>query len=276
MPPSKPIVRALYPAVAAILFSATANAQVLVVNDNDNITYNSDTLLNDLTEAGIIYDVYDIPTTGTPPTGTLMDGYDQVIWYCSTDGVNLGFWDPATQTNLTDRILSGKKTWIIGQDLLFALYGAAPVSFMVGDFPADFMGIASYDVQSYGDDGNTGCPGMVVDPGVAGSFSPAFNWTFATSWWVDGVTPGTDATPIYAMGPAPYVFGRRHLHGASPHAGNERDVHLLRPCVDQHVRGPYLLPSGDPRVHGRVRRCSGNSASPLRAAAFTKPGQRSC
>jgi hypothetical protein len=80
------------------------------------------------------------------------------------------------------------------------------VTFTTGDFPADFMGISSYDVQSYGDDGNAGCPAMVVDPAVASSFSATFNWIFPTSWWVDGVTPGTDATPIYAMGPAPYVL----------------------------------------------------------------------
>ncbi len=198
--------RIIYSTLAALILFATANAQVLVVNDNENITYNTDTLLNDLTAAGITYDVFDMPTTGTPPDGTLMDSYDMVIWYCSTDGVDLGFWDPVAQTNLTDRILAGRKTWIIGQDLLYANYGVAPVSFTTGEFPLDFMGIASYDVQSYGDDGNAGCPAMVVAHGVAGSFSAGFNWIFSTAWWVDGVTPAADATPIYAMGPVPYVL----------------------------------------------------------------------
>lgn len=179
----------------------------LVVNDNDYITYNTDTLLNDLTAAGIAYDVYDVPGSGgVPPDVATLNAYDNVIWYCSTDGVDLGFWDATAQVNLTDRLLNGGSTWIIGQDLLYAEYGAAPVAFSTGDFPTDFMGVASYDVQSYGDDGNVGCPAMVVDPGAAGAFLPGFGWIFSTLWWVDGCTTTTDADPIYAMGPAPYVL----------------------------------------------------------------------
>lgn len=206
-------------AVCSVLAFVKADAQVLVVNDNNNITYNTDTLLNDLTAAGIVYDVYDMAASGgIPPTAALMDGYDQVIWYCSTDGVDLGFWDPDAQVDIIYRILDGRKTWIIGQDLLYAGYGAAPLTFSIGDFPTDFMGIVSYDVQSYGDDGNVGCPGMVVDPGVSGNFSPGFGWVFPTLWWVDGVTPTTDVTAIYAMGPGPYTLegaiSMLHFHPA--------------------------------------------------------------
>ena len=206
-PRSPSIIRTvLVPVLSTVGFLAS-NAQVLFVNDNDNITYNTDTLLNDLAAAGIVYDVYDIPTSGgVPPSAALMDGYDKVIWYCSTDGVDLGFWSDDGQLNIIDRILNGKKIWIIGQDLIYSAYGVAPIAFDVGDFPTDFMGIASYDVQSYGDDGNVGCPGMVVDAGVSGSFSAGFGWVFSTLWWVDGVTPTSDATAIYAMGPAPYVL----------------------------------------------------------------------
>ena len=46
---AKAIARTSFSAVAATFLFATVNAQVLVVNDNDNITYNTDTLLNDLT-----------------------------------------------------------------------------------------------------------------------------------------------------------------------------------------------------------------------------------
>ncbi len=193
---------------AALCASASSSAQTtLVVNDNDYITYNTDTLLSDLTAAGIVFDLYDVAGSGgVPPDVATLNAYDDVIWYCSTDGVGLGFWDAAAQVSIADRILNGRRTWIIGQDLLYAEYGAAPIAFSTGDVPTDFMGVASYDVQSYGDDGNVGCPGMVVDPGVAGAFLPGFTWIFPTLWWVDGCTPTADADPIYAMGPAPYAL----------------------------------------------------------------------
>lgn len=193
---------------AALCASASSSAQTtLVVNDNDYITYNTDTLLSDLTAAGIVFDLYDVAGSGgVPPDVATLNAYDDVIWYCSTDGVGLGFWDATAQVNIVDRILNGRRTWIIGQDLLYAEYGAAPISFGTGDMPTDFLGVASYDVQSYGDDGNVGCPGMVMDPGVAGAFLPGFTWIFPTLWWVDGCTPTADADPIYAMGPAPYAL----------------------------------------------------------------------
>jgi hypothetical protein len=205
MVPASALARTVTTVLLAAAF-AHANAQLLVVNDNDNITYNTDTLLHDLTAAGFAYDVYDIPTAGAPPTSALMDGYDQVIWYCSTDGLDLGFWNATAQIDIIDRILAGKRMWIIGADVLFAQYGTAPITFTSGDFLFDFMGIASYDVQSYGDDDNTGCPGLVVTPEAEGSFAPALNWIFPTAWWVDGVTPTPDATAIYTMGPEPYVL----------------------------------------------------------------------
>ena len=71
----------------------TTQAQnVLLVNDNDNITYNTDTLLNDLLAAGLNVTVWSIPDSGGMlPDLAAMTGYDQVIWYASTDGVDLGF-----------------------------------------------------------------------------------------------------------------------------------------------------------------------------------------
>ena len=60
----------------------TSQAQnVLLVNDNDNITYNTDTLLNDLLAAGLNVTVWSIPDSGGMlPDLTAMTGYDQVIW----------------------------------------------------------------------------------------------------------------------------------------------------------------------------------------------------
>lgn len=189
---------------ALLLAAFIGRAQVLFVNDNDNILENTDTLMNDLSAAGVVYDTYDIPTEGTPPAFSELDAHDLVIWYCSTDGVGLGFWDETAQDDLMQYILTGKKLWIIGQDLLYANYPAPPHTFQTGDFALDFMGLASYDNQSYGDDGAIGVNMMEYNPEVASYFSPYLSWVFPTLWWADGCTPAADATPIYVMGPDVY------------------------------------------------------------------------
>ena len=186
----------------------TSQAQnVLLVNDNDNITYNTDTLLNDLLAAGLNVTVWSIPDSGGMlPDLAAMTGYDQVIWYASTDGVDLGFWDLGVQADLLDLVLNGNTLWVVGQDLLYALYGGAPASFSSGDFVFSVMGLTSYDVQSFSDDGGLGCPAVYADAGVAGQFADSLTWIFATNWYMDGVSHVPSATPIYAMGPASYAL----------------------------------------------------------------------
>ena len=74
--------------------------------------------------------------------------------------------------------------------------------------PLEQLGLASYDVQSYGDDGGVGCPQMDVEPGLGLSFAPTLAWVFSTCWWVDGCTPNGDTEVIYRMGPSSYdLFG---------------------------------------------------------------------
>lgn len=186
---------------------ATSAQDILLVNDNDYITYNTDTIINDMTAAGLSFDVWSIPDSGGAyPTNAFMDAYDHVIWYASTDGVGLGFWDNGAQAELIDRILGGKHLWVIGQDLLYAQYGGAPVTFANGDFAFDFMGLASYDVQSYADDGALGCSAVYVDAGVQGAFADSLAWIFPTNWYMDGVSMAPTSTPIYAMGPGSYAL----------------------------------------------------------------------
>lgn len=196
-------------------------AQVLFVNDNDNITYNTDTILSDLVATGVAFDTYDIPAMGAPPDAAVLDNYTTVIWYCSGDGAGLGFWDPTAQAALIDLVLAGNTLWLIGTDALYAQYGGAPVTFTSGDFALDALGIASYDVQSYGDDGGLGCPQMDVTPGAAGQFASTLLWSFSTIWWADGCTPVLDAEAIYAMGPSSYaLFGAQSMIHFHPQGTN--------------------------------------------------------
>lgn len=203
-------------AAALVLPFGGLHGQVLFVNDNDNITFNTDTVLNDLAGTGIAFDKYDIPAMGVPPDASVLGNYPVIIWYCSGDGAGLGFWETGVQADLVDHILAGNTLWVIGTDVLYAQYGGAPVSFSSGDFALDAMGLASYDVQSYGDDANAGCSQMDVVPGVAGQFAPTLLWSFPTIWWADGCTPALDAEAIYSMGPSSYVlFGAKamiHYH----------------------------------------------------------------
>lgn len=211
----------LLPSAVLIAFACSfgnLDAQVLFVNDNDNITYNTDTALNDLVATGAVFDTYDIPAMGVPPEASVLGGYPVIIWYCSGDGAGLGFWDAGVQADLVDHILAGNTLWVIGTDVLYAQYGGAPVSFTSGDFALDAMGLSSYDVQSYGDDANAGCAQLDVTPGVAAQFAPTLLWSFPTIWWADGCTPALGAEPIYTMGPSSYVlYGAQamiHYHPA--------------------------------------------------------------
>lgn len=205
--------------LAALLIACTAvRAQVLFVNDNNNITYNTDTVLNDLTAAIGAYDVYDIEASGgVPPSFSTLDAHDLVIWYCSNDGTELGFWDATAQDDILQYVFTGKKLWIIGLDLFYAFYPPPPHAFAAGDLAFDVMGIGSYDAQSFGDDGGLGVSEMFVDPSVAAHFQADLHWSVGTLWWADACTPLPGTQVIYRMGPAGYALADApsmvHFHG---------------------------------------------------------------
>jgi hypothetical protein len=205
--------------VALIGACLALNAQVLFVNDNDDLLYNTDTILNDLAATGVAYDVYDVALEDGPPELVDMSDYSLVIWYCSGDGVDLGLWQATL--DLTDLESLGVPIWFIGTDMLYANYGSAPVTFEINDFPSSVMGISSYDVQSYGDDDGLGCPEMYASEEAGSAFAPTLQWIFDTFWWADGCTPMLATDPIYQMGPTDYVlFGSASM----VHHGNGHNV----------------------------------------------------
>lgn len=232
-------------AVAALLVLfpvVSAEAQVLFVNDNDNIVYNTDTVLNDLMASGAAFDTYDIPAMGVPPSASVLGNYTAVIWYCSGDGAGLGFWDASAQADLVDYVLSGNTLWVIGADVLYAQFGNPPVAFASGDFPLDAMGIATYDVQSYGDDGSLGCPQMDVTTGFSGLFAPTLLWTFSTFWWADGCTPLLGAEPIYVMGPSSYaLFGSQSMFHYNPAGTNVMSTFFDPALIDTYANRVLFL-----------------------------------
>jgi hypothetical protein len=229
-------------ALVLVLPLSGLQAQVLFVNDNDNITFNTDTVLNDLAGTGIAFDTYDIPTMGVPPDASVLGNYPVIIWYCSGDGAGLGFWEPGVQADLVDHTLAGNTLWVIGTDVLYAQYGGAPVSFTSGDFALDAMGLASYDVQSYGDDANTGCAQLDVAPGVASQFAPTLLWSFPAIWWADGCTPALDAEAIYTMGPSSYVlFGAQAMIHYHPAGTNVMSTFFDPALIDTYANRVLFL-----------------------------------
>ncbi|TXH26699.1 MAG: hypothetical protein E6Q99_04275 [Elusimicrobia bacterium] len=184
----------------------TVHAQVLFVDDNDNILENSTTMRAALDAAGVTYSVYDVAVEGSTPSLSTMLTHELVVWYCSGDGVGLGLWNAVE--DLQDVAMAGVPIWFIGTDMLYASYGAAPTTFTTADLPYTVMGLASYDVQSYGDDGGEGCPQIDAGPAVTANFTSGLTWIFPTLWWMDGVTPAPgNVEVLYQMGPAGYALG---------------------------------------------------------------------
>lgn len=151
-----------YSVVVVLLLTGNAlraQTSVLFVNDNNYLTYNTDTVLNDLHHTSYTFDEYSIPLSGSSPDSATLAGYDMVVWYASGDGVGLGFWRDGSldaNTDLLAYVQSGKKLWVIGQDLLYAMYGSAPDLMVANEFTYDYMGIDSYAHQSYADDNSAG------------------------------------------------------------------------------------------------------------------------
>jgi len=192
----------------ALVMPGALSAQTLYVADLDSdvqpFRAQDSTFRADLTAAGVTYTIQNVDDGTNPPDFAALNSYQRVIWFCGTDGTDLGFWN--AEDDVRQFAETGKKLWIVGQDLLYALHGTPPTSFSAGDFELDVMGITDYLVQSYGNDGAVGCPQMDADPAVAGSFATPLTWIFTTLWWADGVSVGANTTQIYNMGPLSYAL----------------------------------------------------------------------
>ncbi len=145
-------------------------AQQPLVVDDDN-RYNHETHIHEsLDRLGAAYGTFDCgeDSTGVEQLPELQDleNSDLVIWFCGDDGAGLAFWNEMEEDNQTiiDYLDGGGKLWVIGLDLLYDRYGGGPVEFVEGDFCRDYLGLASYDVQSWVDDGDVGLPQLDLAP----------------------------------------------------------------------------------------------------------------
>lgn len=229
-----------------VLFGFQLSAQnILIVNDNDLIAENTDSILAAL-DVSIYsdYSFWNIPDSTDGPSSAFMSDFDCVVWYCSTDGASLKLWDGSTSGNaeLVDFIISGKPLWIIGVDALYEQYGTAGDAFASGEFAYDFMGLSSYDVQSYGDDGSLGVSQVDRLPSAPAYFPNTLTWIFATHWWVDGVTGRTGAINMYEMGPAGYALAGSICQIHFEDSGNSVMSTFFDPALvgDRGIRRDFL------------------------------------
>jgi len=180
--------------------------QILFVNDNGLLQANTDTMLYAIQQAGYPgFDYFDARDSLRSPTYLEIAGYDLVIWYCSSDGVGNYFWEGTDSDNfaLIQYLNNGGRLWVMGTDLLYDRY-ATPQQFIPGDFVYDFLGIAEYHAQSYGDDGGLGVE-LLEGTGFL-SWMGNLQWIFQTAWWVDACLPAPAAIGLFRMGPAGYAF----------------------------------------------------------------------
>lgn len=189
----------------------SAQTSALFVNDNSLYFPNTELVLNQVRSIGVFDSVYFFNAVDSlrSPLYTEMRPHHTVIWYTSTDGVGRYFWS-GTDADNTELILymqDGGLLWVMGNDFLYDRYGAAPLSFTEGDFAYDYLGIETYAVQSYGDDGSLGVPQMdYIDNGIITNVPESLTWIYETLWWADGCTPNATAIPFYQMGPESYVL----------------------------------------------------------------------
>ncbi len=207
----------LFNAVLGLLLIAvsppmvSAQVSALFVNDNSLYFPNTELVLNQVRSAGVFDSVYFFNAVDSlrSPTYTEMRPYHTVIWYTSTDGVGRYFWS-GTDADNTELILymqDGGLLWVMGNDFLYDRYGSAPVTFSEGDFAYDYLGIETYAVQSYGDDGSLGVSQMdYIDNDVITNVPESLTWIYETLWWADGCTPNGKGIPFYQMGPDSYVL----------------------------------------------------------------------
>ncbi|WP_020535468.1 T9SS type A sorting domain-containing protein [Lewinella cohaerens] len=151
---------------------------------------------------------YNAVDSAAGPSDLYMNNFDLVIWHTSSDGAELLFWNGIEEDNasLKSYLNGGGNLWLVGNDFFFDRYGLAPVTFSAGEFAYDYMGVTSFDVESFNDDGEVGVPMMLPD---ANTVIPGLNdltWQFPTLWYADGVSLVDDATPVYRMGDADYVL----------------------------------------------------------------------
>ncbi|MCK6600335.1 MAG: dockerin type I domain-containing protein [Bacteroidetes bacterium] len=200
--------RALLLLLVLSVFSVAGLAQpkILFVGDEDLGFGNKDVVRASLYRLSFQYTYFNANDSLRSPSATELSGFDLVIWYTSYDGFKTWFWNGNFEVNpaIQSYLNGGGRLWVSGTDLLYDKYGAPVYTFAPGDFVYDYLGVSSYDVQSYGSDGGTGVSELDLAPGSPLVSADKLTWIYPTAWWIDGVTPTGTGESVYQFGPESY------------------------------------------------------------------------
>ncbi len=144
-------------------FNVTTTDSILLVDD-DNRYNNSDIVETAIETLGIPYRTFDCGNssgmaTNLPTNANDFAGKKLVIWFTGDDSNNLAFWNVADSDNeelKTYLNSNGAQLFVVGNSWMYDRYGKAPDTFATSDFVYDYLGISSYNVQSWADDGSKG------------------------------------------------------------------------------------------------------------------------
>jgi hypothetical protein len=166
-------------------FGVTSSDSILLVDDDN--AYNNETVVQKAIESlGIPYRTFDCGNssgmaTAIPSFADDLSGKKLVIWFTGDDYKNLAFWNIADSDNeeLKNYLnQAGAQLFVMGRSWMYDRYGKAPDTLKAGDFAYDYLGIQSYNVQAWSDDGSQGVTQLdrVVDDNFGFSSIKKIEW----------------------------------------------------------------------------------------------------
>ncbi len=180
-----------------------ATLKILLVDDDNYSSPDHLSLIEQaITDAGYSYDLFNAQDSARSPDAALMSKYNLVFWYNANDGVGGYFWNgkDTVNTEIVNYLNNGGWMWIMGNDIIYDMYGGAPDTFQVGDVLYDYFGLQSYDAQSKKDDGGSGVPRLLRVSGQDVATAPdTIRWKYSGLYYVDGCTPREGAQAVYNM-----------------------------------------------------------------------------
>ena len=226
--------------LANTAFSGTLKI-LLVDDDNYSSPDHLPTIEQAITDAGYSYDLFNAQDSARSPDAALMSKYNLVFWYNANDGKGGYFWDgkDTVNTEIVSYLNNGGWMWVMGNDVIYDMYGKPPDTLQTGDFLYDYFGVQSYDVQSKGDDGGVGVPMLIRVSGQDVATAPdTIRWKVSGLWWADGCTPRPEAQAVYDFGGDGYPLAGYHTaifydNGTSKALGTYFDAYYIDPNEDR-------------------------------------------
>lgn len=182
--------------------------KILLVDDDD-YTVEIAPVETALLNSGYTYSLTTTSSDGVPSLNVL-EQFNIVIWYGGNDGI-LSLWDADSTyiDQVETYVENGGIFWADGLDIIYSVYGSAPIDFDQNDFIFNKLGISNYLSQSYADDGGAGVPQMDITPENKITTLNPVTWVYSTLWYADGLRITNNAVPLYVFGDNDYELAEQ-------------------------------------------------------------------